>query len=86
MADISVHANNDVDQWCKDLQVEYVRAMQLRKLMGKSENMPIQVKRELATLPGRDIYITLIKRLTGAGVTGDNTLTVSYTNLTLPTN
>jgi N4-gp56 family major capsid protein len=81
MTDITVHANNDVDQWCKDLQVEYVRAMQLRKLMGKSENMPIQVKRELATLPGRDIYITLIKRLTGNGVTGDNTLMGNEENL-----
>mgnify|MGYP000511855249 CR=1 FL=1 len=36
MADTTVHANNDVDQWCKDLHYEYVRAMQLRKLMGKS--------------------------------------------------
>lgn len=81
MADIAVHANNDVDQWCKELHVEYVRAMQLRKLMGKSVNMPIQIKRELSTAPGRDIYITLVTRLTGNGVTGDNTLMGNEENL-----
>ena len=74
MADSAVVAALQVDQWSRKLREEYVRDMQLRKLMGRSPNAPIQMITELQKSPGDDITVPLVTRLTGSGQTGDNTL------------
>jgi N4-gp56 family major capsid protein len=53
---------------------EYVRMNPLKPLMGKTANDVIQVKEELTKEAGDRITFSLVTRLTGAGVTGDNTL------------
>jgi N4-gp56 family major capsid protein len=74
MADSQVVAALQVDQWSTKLRMEYVRDMQLRKLMGTSPNAPIQMVEDLAKKPGDDITVPLVTRLTGSGKTGDATL------------
>lgn len=74
MADTTAHADNQVKRWCAEWYYEYVRDMQLSELIGDSENDPFQVKTELEKQSGAQIAISLVTRLTNAGVTGDNTL------------
>ena len=74
MADVVVHADNKVQQWSKRLLYEYVRDMQLRELIGKTPGAPIQMVEELEKLPGQDVTVSLLTKLSGDGVTGDNTL------------
>ncbi len=74
MADTSVHSSNRVEQWADDEFFEYVRSNPLKFLMGTDENSPIQVKEELTKQAGDKITFSLVARLTGSGVTGDNTL------------
>lgn len=74
MADTTVSSDNRVQQWADDEFYEYVRMNPFKPLMGKGENSPIQVKEELTKDAGDRITISLVTRLTGSGVTGDNTL------------
>jgi len=74
MADSQVTAALQVDQWKREMRYEYVRDSKFRRLMGKSENSPIQLVSELKEKPGDDITVGLVTRLTGSGQTGDNTL------------
>lgn len=74
MANFSTAAANQVDQWSKKLHREYVRDNELRPYMGMTVNAPIQMIEELARMPGDDITVSLLTRLTNSGVTGDNTL------------
>lgn len=74
MADTTVSSANRVSQWADDEFYEYVRQNPLKFLMGTSENSPIQVKEELTKEAGDRITFSLVSRLTGTGVTGDNTL------------
>lgn len=74
MADSVVVSGLQVDQWSKKLRFEYVRDMQLRRLMGTTPNAPIQMITELQNSAGDDITVPLVTRLKGAGQTGDNTL------------
>lgn len=74
MADVVVHADNKVTQYSKKLHYEYVRDMQLRELMGKTPGAPIQRIDDLGKLPGATVKVPLLTKLSGAGVTGDNTL------------
>lgn len=74
MAVTSISSGNQVKRWAAEWYYEYVRDMQLSELIGDSENDPIQTKTELSKMSGAQISISLVGRLTGAGVTGDNTL------------
>ena len=74
MADTSVASANRVQQWADDEFYEYVRMNPLKSLMGSDVNSPIQVKEELTKEAGDRITFSLVTRLTGSGVTGDNTL------------
>lgn len=74
MSDTTVSSANRVQQWADDEFFEYVRANPLKFLMGTDENSPIQVKEELTKESGDKITFSLVARLTGSGVTGDNTL------------
>ena len=74
MADTNVNSTNRVQQWADDEFFEYVRMNPLKGLMGTGENSIIQVKEELTKQAGDRITFSLVSRLTGAGVTGDNTL------------
>lgn len=70
----TVASANRVDQWADDEFYEYVRQSPLKFLMGTSINSPIQIKEDLLKEAGDQITVSLVTRLTGAGVTGDNTL------------
>lgn len=74
MADTTVHSTTRVEQWADDEFYEYVRQNPLKFLMGKDANSPIQVKEQLTKDAGDRITFSLVTRLTGAGVTDDNTL------------
>jgi N4-gp56 family major capsid protein len=74
MSDTSVNSSNRVQQWADDEFFEYVRMNPLKFLMGTGENSVIQVKEELTKEAGDRITFSLVTRLTGTGVTGDNTL------------
>jgi len=67
-------ATNQPERWAAKWYYEYVRDMQLSELIGNSENDPIQMKTELEKESGAIITISLVNRLTNAGITGDNTL------------
>lgn len=74
MAVTTVSSANSVQQWADDEFYEYVRMNPLKPLMGTSPNNPIQVKEELTKESGDKITFSLVTRLTGTGVSDDNTL------------
>lgn len=81
MTDTTVDSDNNVEQWSDDEFYEYVRRNPLKGLMGQGENSIIQVKEELTKEAGDAITFSLVTRLTGTGVTGDNTLEGNEENL-----
>lgn len=74
MADTLVSSDNRVTQWADDEFYEYVRMNPLKSLMGTSENSAFQVKEDLTKEAGDSITISLVTRLTGDGVSDDDTL------------
>lgn len=74
MANTTVASANKVQQWDSNYFAEYVRAQQFSRYMGTDENSIIQVKEQLGKQPGDKITIPLIRKLSGAGVTGTSTL------------
>ncbi len=74
MADTSVASANRVQQWADEYFVEFVRDNRFKRYMGTDENSIIQVKEELTKEAGDRITISLVTRLTGTAITGDNTL------------
>lgn len=74
MAVTTISSANRIDQWADDYFVEYIRSSRFSKYMGTSENSIVQTIEDLAKKRGDDITISLLRRLSGAGVTGDNTL------------
>ena len=74
MSDTTVNSANRVEVWADNEFYEYVRQNPLKSLMGTDENSVIQVKEELTKESGDRITFSLVTRLTGAGVTDDNTL------------
>jgi len=74
MANTSVAAANNVQQWSKEFYTEWMRDNELEPYMGTSDDAPIQVINELKTVPGDQITVSMVSRLTNAGVTGDSTL------------
>ena len=74
MADTVNATGLRVQQWDKDFFTEYVQANRFAKYMGTNENSIIQLKEDLSKKKGDRITYALANRLTGAGITGTNTL------------
>lgn len=70
----TVAAANVVKQWDSDFFKEYIRNNRFKRYMGSDENAIIQVKEDLTKKKGDQITISLVKALTGAGVTGNSLL------------
>jgi N4-gp56 family major capsid protein len=60
--------------WDGKFWAEYIRANRFSKYMGTSLSSMIQVKKDLTVKRGDSITFATVRRLTGAGVTGDTVL------------
>ena len=60
--------------WDKLFFAEYIRANRFKKYMGTTESSMIQVKDSLTTKAGDSITFAAVRRLVGAGVTGNTVL------------
>jgi N4-gp56 family major capsid protein len=77
MADMNVtpaRAGLTPQIWDKLFFAEYIRANRFKKYMGTDENSLIQVKDSLTTKNGDTITFAAVRRLVGAGVTGNTVL------------
>ncbi|PWM78666.1 MAG: N4-gp56 family major capsid protein [Phascolarctobacterium sp.] len=72
--DTTVPTNLVHKAWAKQLWKEAERDNFFSKFTGEGSNNIIQVKTDLKKEAGDKITVPLVMRLTGAGVTGDNTL------------
>lgn len=70
----SPSAGNTVTQWDAKFFTEYVRANRFKRYMGTDENSIIVLKEDLTVKKGGRITVSLIGKLSGAGVTGNATL------------
>lgn len=61
-------------QWDDKYFMEYIQTNRFAAEMGTSENNIIQIKEDLTKKRGDTVTFALVNRLTGAGVTGNNTL------------
>lgn len=60
--------------WDNKFFAEYIRANRFARYMGKSDNMMIVMKDDLTTKVGDSITFAAVRRLVGAGVTGNTVL------------
>jgi N4-gp56 family major capsid protein len=60
--------------WDKMFFAEYIRANRFKKYMGTDENSMIQIKDSLTTKNGDSVNFAAVRRLVGAGVTGNTVL------------
>jgi N4-gp56 family major capsid protein len=74
MSDTTVDSELNVEQWADNEFYEYVRTNELAMLMGTDVNSVIHVDEDLTKQPGDQITFSLVSRLEGDGVEGDNTL------------
>jgi len=74
MANTSAVAGLTPQIWDDKFFKEYFQENRFASEMGTSENSIIQVKQDLTKKRGDSITFALVNRLTGAGVTGANTL------------
>lgn len=74
MALTTVSAGNKVTQWDDDFFTQYVRDNRFKRYMGTDENAIIQLVEDLTVKRGGNVVLTLIAKLTGAGVTGNTLL------------
>src|SRR3990167_11026452 len=73
-ATISIDANRQ-ELWSKDLMDDVMRDVEnVMRFAGTEDNNVVQVKRELKKEKGDTQNFTMVGRLKGDGVTGDNTL------------
>lgn len=70
----TVATANVVKQWDTDYYREYIRANRFSKYQGTDANAVIQLKEQLTKKPGDALTISLVKALSGAGVTGNTLL------------
>jgi N4-gp56 family major capsid protein len=61
-------------QWDDQFFTAYVRDNRFKRYMGTDENSIIQLKEDLTKKKGDKVTFALVNELTGAGVTGNNTL------------
>jgi N4-gp56 family major capsid protein len=74
MAETVLNSENAVQRWLSQYLQEYVRESGFEPYMGTGLNRIIVVNRTLVGEAGHIINIPLIRRLKGAGVTGNQTL------------
>lgn len=74
MVDTTFSADLQVDQWADGYYTSFSRENQFARYTGKSVDAPIQLQTDLGRLPGQDIWVSLLTKLSGVGVTGDNQL------------
>jgi N4-gp56 family major capsid protein len=70
----TVATANTVKQWDAEFYREYIRANRFARYQGTDANAVIQLKEQLTKKPGDAITISLVKALSGAGVTGNSLL------------
>lgn len=70
----TVSTANVVKQWDSEFYREYIRANRFARYQGTDANAVIQLKEQLTKKPGDAITISLVKALSGAGVTGNSLL------------
>jgi N4-gp56 family major capsid protein len=70
----TVSTANTVKQWDADFYREYIRANRFARYQGTDANAVIQLKEQLTKKPGDAITISLVKALSGGGVTGNSLL------------
>lgn len=74
MVDSTPASGNQVQRWSDSFFVEWLRSTQFSSHMGTSEESVIQVIENLMKESGDRITVSMVTRLTGAGVEGDDTL------------
>lgn len=77
----TVSTANVVKQWDSDFYREYIRANRFSRYQGTDSNSVIQLKEQLTKKPGDALTISLVKALSGAGVTGNALLEGSEESL-----
>lgn len=65
---------NKVEQWSANFFVDYVRGNQFGQDMGRNENAIIQRVMDLATRPGHVVTQSVVRKIGGDGVIGNETL------------
>lgn len=70
----SPSAGNTVTEWDAKFFTQYVRENRFKRYMGTDENSIIVLKEDLTVKKGGTIIVSLIGKLSGAGVTGNGTL------------
>jgi N4-gp56 family major capsid protein len=70
----TVSTANVVKQWDTDFYREYIRSNRFSRYQGTDSNSIIQLKEQLTKKPGDALTISLVKALSGAGVTGNTLL------------
>ena len=70
----TVATANVAKQWDASFYREYIRANRFAKYQGTDANAVIQLKEQLTKKPGDALTISLVKALSGAGVTGNTLL------------
>lgn len=70
----TVSTANVVKQWDADFYREYIRNNRFARYQGTDANAVIQLKEQLTKKPGDAITVSLVKALSGAGVTGNTLL------------
>lgn len=70
----TVASGNTVKQWDSDFYKEYIRANRFARYQGTDANAIIQLQETLTKKPGDAITVSLVKALSGAGVTGNTLL------------
>ena len=74
MAETTARAGLTPQQWDDKFFMEYVRESRFKRYMGTNENSIIQLKEDLTRKKGDKITFANVRKLAGAGVTGNSTL------------
>jgi N4-gp56 family major capsid protein len=70
----TVATANTVKQWDAEFYREYIRANRFSRYQGTDANAVIQLKEQLTKKPGDALTISLVKALSGSGVSGNSLL------------
>ena len=74
MADTTARTGLTPQQWDDQFFMEYVRDNRFKKYMGTDENSIIQLKEDLTRKPGDKVTFANVRKLSGAGVSGNTVL------------
>src|SRR5687767_10277347 len=74
MSNTTARAGLTPQLWDDQFFMAYVRENRFKRYMGTDENAIIQLKEDLTKKNGESVTFALVNELTGAGVTGNQTL------------